>query len=54
MACLRTAKYTAECIYLGTNTSRVKEAEAAGVKPVPALAMNGAAFHINLASALTP
>jgi len=54
MTCLRTAIYTAECVYLGTNTSRVKEAEVAGVKPVPALAMNGTAFHINLASALTP
>ena len=54
MACLRTAKSTAECVHLGTNTSRVKEAEAAGVKSVQALAMNGAAFHINLASALTP
>ena len=27
--------------------ARVKEAEAAGVKSVPALVMNGAAFHIN-------
>ena len=47
MTCLRTAKYTAECVYLGTSTSRVKGAEAAGVKSVQALVINGAAFHMN-------
>ena len=34
-------------MFLGTSKGRVKEAEAAGVKSVPALVMNGAAFHIN-------
>ena len=39
------AKYTVESVHLGTSKSRVKEAVAAGVKSVPALVMNGAAFH---------
>ncbi|MBK8895357.1 MAG: thioredoxin family protein [Propionivibrio sp.] len=41
------AKYTVEVVHLGSDKSRLKEAEAAGVKSVPALVMNGAAFHIN-------
>jgi hypothetical protein len=49
---LRTAKYTAECVHLGTSTSWVKEAEAAGVKSVPALVMNGAAFHMNFGAGI--
>ncbi|MDZ4856996.1 MAG: hypothetical protein SGJ26_19420 [Nitrospirota bacterium] len=32
--------------------TRVKEAEAAGVKSVPALVMNGAAFHINFSAGI--
>lgn len=46
------AKYTVESVHLGTNKSRVKEAAAAGVKSVPALVMNGAAFHINFGASL--
>ena len=41
------AKYTVEVVHLGSDKSRLKEAEAAGFKSVPALVMNGAAFHIN-------
>ena len=43
---------TVEHVHLGTNKSRVKEAEAAGVKSVPALVMNGAAFHINFGAGI--
>lgn len=32
--------------------ARVKEAEAAGVKSVPALVMNGAAFYINFGAGI--
>ena len=46
------SKYTVESVHLGTNKSRVKEAEAAGVKSVPALVMNGAAFHINFGAGI--
>ena len=40
-------KYDVEVVHLGKDKSRLKEAEAAGVKSVPALVMDGAAFHIN-------
>ena len=46
------SKYTVESVHLGTDKSRVKEAEAAGVKSVPALVMNGAAFHINFGASI--
>ena len=46
------AKYTVESVHLGTNKARVKEAVAAGVKSVPALVMNGAAFHINFGASI--
>ena len=41
------AKYEVEVVHLGKDKSRLKEAESAGVKSVPALVMDGAAFHIN-------
>jgi len=41
------AKYTVEVVHLGENKSRLKEATAAGVKSVPALVLDGTAFHIN-------
>lgn len=40
-------KYDVEIVHLGNDKSRLKEAEAAGVKSVPALVMDGATFHIN-------
>ena len=41
------SKYAVEIVHLGTNKSRVKEAESAGVKSLPALVMDGVPFHIN-------
>lgn len=41
------AKYDVEIVHLGESKSRIPEAEAAGVKSVPALVLDGAAFHIN-------
>jgi hypothetical protein len=38
--------------WFGTNKERVKEAEAAGVKSVPALVMNGAALRINFGAGI--
>ena len=46
------SKYQVEIVHLGTDKSRVAEAEAAGVKSVPALVMDGAAFHINFAAGI--
>lgn len=36
-----------EKVHLGQQPSRVAEAEASGVKSVPALVIKGQAFHIN-------
>jgi len=40
-------KYEVEIVHLGKDKSRLGDAETAGVKSVPALVMDGAAFHIN-------
>ena len=41
-----------ESVRLGTSKGQAKEAEAAGIKSVPALVMNGAAFHINFSAGI--
>ncbi len=41
------SQYEVEVVHLGTDKSRLAEAQTAGVKSVPALVMNGMAFHIN-------
>ncbi|SDY94741.1 thioredoxin family protein [Nitrosomonas sp. Nm58] len=46
------SKYDVEIVHLGTDKSRIGEAEAAGVKSVPALVMDGAAFHINFGASI--
>ena len=46
------SKYDVEIVHLGTDKSRIGEAEAAGVKSVPALVMDGAAFHINFGAGI--
>lgn len=46
------SRYALEIVHLGTDKSRLKEAESAGVKSVPALVMDGAAFHINFGAGL--
>jgi glutaredoxin len=46
------AKYDVEIVHLGNDKSRLKEAESAGVKSVPALVMDGAAFHINFGASI--
>ena len=46
------SKYQVEIVHLGTDKSRVAEAEAAGVESVPALVMDGAAFHINFGAGI--
>lgn len=44
---LNPLKYEVEIVHLGENKARLREAEAVGVKSVPALVLDGAAFHIN-------
>ena len=46
------AKYDVEIVHLGTDKARLPEAAAAGVKSVPALVMDGAAFHINFGAGI--
>jgi glutaredoxin len=46
------AKYDVEIVHLGSDKSRLKEAESAGVKSVPALVMDGTAFHINFGAGI--
>ncbi|HNO74485.1 thioredoxin family protein [Nitrosomonas mobilis] len=50
---LDSAKYQVESVHLGTDKSRIGEAEAAGVKSVPALVIDGAAFHINFGASIS-
>jgi glutaredoxin len=45
-------KYDVEIVHLGNDKSRLKEAESAGVKSVPALVMDGTAFHINFGAGI--
>lgn len=40
-------KFDVEIVHLGENASRLAEAERAGVKSVPALVIDGHAYHIN-------
>ncbi|HYY36041.1 MAG TPA: thioredoxin family protein [Candidatus Binatia bacterium] len=40
-------RYDVEIVHLGNAKHRVKEAETAGVKSVPALVIEGQAYHIN-------
>jgi glutaredoxin len=46
-AALDPARYTVEVVHLGTSKERLAEAESAGVRSVPALVLDGLAFHIN-------
>lgn len=41
------ARFDVEIVHLGEDKSRVAEAESNGVKSVPALVLNGHAYHIN-------
>ncbi len=46
------ARYELEVVHLGQDKSRLAEAERAGVKSVPALVLEGAAYHINFGASL--
>lgn len=46
------AKYDVEVVHLGKDKSRLKEAESGGVKSVPAIVLDGMAFHINFGAAI--
>ena len=46
-------RYDVEVVHLGSEKQRVAEAESAGVKSVPALVLDGAAYHINFGAELS-
>lgn len=46
-AALDRQRFELEIVHLGQEKARVGEAELAGVKSVPALVLDGAAYHIN-------
>ena len=46
------SKYQVEVVHLGEQAERIAEAEAAGVKSVPALVLNNQVFHINFGAAI--
>lgn len=45
--------FDVEIVHLGTDKNRLGEAEAAGVKSVPALVIEGHPFHINFGADLS-
>jgi len=45
-------KYDVEIVHLGSDKSRLKDAESAGVESVPALVIDGAVFHINFGAGI--
>jgi glutaredoxin len=47
------ARYDTEIVHLGEQRTRLAEAEAAGVKSVPAFVLDGQAYHINFGAALS-
>ncbi|MFD0695571.1 thioredoxin family protein [Paenibacillus sp. GCM10027628] len=49
---LDNGKVAAEIVHLGTNRSRIAEAEQTGVKSVPALVIDGVVYHINYGASL--
>lgn len=46
------SKYQVEVVHLGEQAKRLAEAEAAGVKSVPALVIDHQVFHINFGASL--
>lgn len=46
------SRYNLEIVHLGQQKGRITEAEAAGVKSVPALVLEGQPFHINFGAGI--
>ena len=51
-AALDPARFDVEVVHLGQNKSRLADAERAGVKSVPALVLDGQAYHINFGAGI--
>lgn len=50
---LDTSRFDVEVVHLGTDKGRLPEAAKVGVKSVPALVLDGQAFHINFGASLS-
>lgn len=46
------SRYAVEIVHLGDQSERVAEEEAAGIKSVPALLLNGMPLHINFGASI--
>ncbi|WP_085992238.1 thioredoxin family protein [Oceanobacillus senegalensis] len=46
------SKVDLEIVHFGEDASRIKEAESAGVKSVPALVVDGQTYHINYGASM--
>lgn len=51
-AALDRSRFDVEIVHLGQSKSRVAEAEQRGVKSVPALVLDGQAYHINFGAGI--
>lgn len=49
---LDSQRFDVEIVHLGSDRGRLGEAEAAGVKSVPALVIDGTPYHINFGAPL--
>lgn len=47
------SRYEVEVVDLGNDKGRIAEAEATGVKSVPALVLDGTPFHINFGASIS-
>lgn len=47
-----TSRYSIEVVHFGDSPNRIDEAEAAGVKSVPALVVDSNVFHINFGASM--
>lgn len=52
VAALDRTRFDVEVVHLGTEKSRVAEAEGRGIQSVPALALGKQVFHINFGASL--
>jgi hypothetical protein len=52
VSALNPSNYQVEEVHLGNDKGRIGEAEALGVKSVPALVIEGAPFHINFGASI--
>ncbi len=53
LGALDTGRIDVEVVHLGTDKSRLPEAESLGIKSVPALVLDGQVFHVNFGASLS-